>query len=200
MRSASWNGKNRGHPRFLEAGLAYVKVRLEPFLEPSDKHFIYGLHGMTSIIEQRLADLGIELPEVAAPVANYMPFARTGSLVFVSGQLPLKDGALIIAGKVGERVSLEEAIVAARQCALNIIAQLKSACDGNLNRVHRIVKISGFVAATPAFTDYPTVINGASDILVDIFRDAGRHSRLAVGCSSLPMDAPVEVEAIAALS
>ena len=155
---------------------------------------------MTSIIEQRLVDLGIELPEVAAPVANYMPFARTGSLVFVSGQLPLKGVALIIAGKVGERVSLEEAIVAARQCALNIIAQLKSACDDDLNRVHRIIKISGFVATTPTFTLHSTVINGASDILVDIFGDAGRHSRLAVGCSSLPMDAPVEVEAIAELS
>lgn len=146
--------------------------------------------------ENRIAELGLELPEAAIPVANYVPYAQSGSLIFISGQLPLKDGQLMFKGKVGDSVSLEDAILAARQSALNIIALAKLACDGDLGRVSRIVKLGGFVAASADFTDHPKVINGASDLMVDVFGDSGRHARAAVGCPSLPLDAPVEVEAI----
>lgn len=150
----------------------------------------------SNTIETRLTELGLSLPEASAPVANYVPYAVSGSLVFISGQLPLKGGKLLFTGKVGDKVSVGEAEVAARQSALNIIAQLKAACDGDLGRVKRIIKLGGFVAADSTFTDHPKVINGASDLMVDVFGDAGRHARAAVGCPSLPLDAPVEVEAI----
>jgi len=151
---------------------------------------------MTNAIETRLEELGLSLPEASAPVANYVPFVVSGSLVIISGQLPLKGDKLLFTGKVGDAVSVGEAVVAARQSALNVIAQLKQACDGDLSRVKRIVKLGGFVAAGEDFTDHPKVINGASDLMVDVFGDAGRHARAAVGCPSLPLDAPVEVEAI----
>ncbi|MDG2243819.1 MAG: RidA family protein [Rhodospirillaceae bacterium] len=151
---------------------------------------------MTDKIEARIKELGHALPEATAPVANYVPFTVSGSLVFISGQLPLQDGKLLCSGGVGAAVSLEEAVAAAQQCALNIIAQLKVACDGDLDRVKRIVKLGGFVASGAEFTDHPIVINGASDLMVSIFGDAGRHARAAVGCPSLPLDAPVEIEAV----
>lgn len=151
---------------------------------------------MSNAIENRLEELGLTLPEASAPVANYVPFAVSGSLVFISGQLPLKDGKLLFTGKVGDAVSDDDAVVAARQSALNIIAQVKAACGGDLSRVKRIIKLGGFVAADSSFTAHPKVINGASDLMVDVFGDAGRHARAAVGCPSLPLDAPVEVEAI----
>lgn len=151
---------------------------------------------MSSDIEARLAELGLALPEATAPVANYLPFVRSGNLVFVSGQLPMKDGKLLFTGKVGESVSVGEAVICARQCALNIIAQVKAACDGDLDRVARIIKLGGFVAGGSDFTEHPKVVNGASDLMVDVFGDAGRHARAAVGSPSLPLDAPVEVEAI----
>lgn len=151
---------------------------------------------MSNAIETRLEELGLTLPEASAPVANYVPFAVSGSLVFVSGQLPLKAGKLLFSGKVGDAVSVGEAVVCARQSALNIIAQVREACGGDLSRVKRIIKLGGFVAADSTFTDHPKVINGASDLMVDVFGDAGRHARAAVGCPSLPLDAPVEVEAI----
>lgn len=151
---------------------------------------------MTGKFDARLAELGYDLPEAVAPIANYVPFVLSGSLVFISGQLPLKDGQLLCAGKVGASISIEEAVIAARQSALNIIAQLKTACGGDLDRVKRVVKLGGFVAAGPAFTDHPKIINGASDLMVDVFSDIGRHARAAVGCPSLPLDAPVEVEAV----
>ena len=155
---------------------------------------------MTANIAKRLEELGIELPDAAAPVANYVPFSQEGSLVFISGQLPIENGSLLFTGIVGDTIDADEANKAARQCAVNIIAQLRSACGGDLDRVRRIVKIGGFVAARPDFTDYPKVVNGASDLLVDVFGESGRHARAAVGCPSLPLNAPVEIEAIASIS
>ena len=155
---------------------------------------------MTTSIAKRLEELGIELPDAAAPVANYVPFCRAGTLVFISGQLPLENGSLLYTGLVGDTVEAGDAVKAARQCAINIIAQLQSACGGDLDRVQRIVKIGGFVAARPDFTDYPIIINGASDLMVDVFGERGRHARAAVGCPSLPLNAPVEIEAIASIS
>lgn len=155
---------------------------------------------MTGTAEDRIAALGLDLPEAAVPVANYVPFSQSGSLIFISGQLPLKDGKLLFTGKVGDSVSLEAAVIAARQSALNIISLAKLACDGDLGRVKRIVKLSGFVAADSNFTAHPKVMNGASDLMVDVFGEAGRHARAAVGCPSLPLDAPVEVEAIIEIS
>ncbi|MEQ9448043.1 MAG: RidA family protein [Rhodospirillaceae bacterium] len=151
---------------------------------------------MPGKIETRLEELGIILPAATAPVANYVPFTQTGTLVFVSGQLPMIDGAVQATGLVGTDVSLEDAAEAARTCALNIVAQVKNACGGDLDRVRRVVKLTGFVAAGPDFTGHPKVINGASDTMVEIFGDAGRHARAAVGSSSLPLGAAVEVEAV----
>jgi len=151
---------------------------------------------MTGKIDSRIKELGHILPEASAPVANYVPYAISGSLVFISGQLPLQDGKLPCSGAVGADVSIEEAVGAAQQCALNILAQLKAACGGDLDRVKRIVKLGGFVASGAEFTDHPIVINGASDLMVSVFEDAGRHARAAVGCPSLPLDAPVEIEAV----
>lgn len=151
---------------------------------------------MTGTYEKRLSDLGLELPEAAVPVANYVPYAISGNLVYISGQLPLRGGKLIFTGKVGDIVSIDDAATAARQSALNIISLLKLACDGNLDRMKRVIRLGGFVAAGSNFTDQPKVINGASDLMVEVFGDAGRHARAAVGCPSLPLDAPVEVDAI----
>lgn len=151
---------------------------------------------MTGNYEKRLSELGLELPEAAVPVANYVPYAISGSLVYISGQLPLKGGKLMFSGKVGDTVSIDNAAAAARQSGLNIISLLKLACDGDLDRMARVVRLGGFVAAGSDFTDHPKVINGASDLMVEVFGDAGRHARAAVGCPSLPLDAPVEVDAI----
>ncbi|HEX2431272.1 MAG TPA: RidA family protein [Aestuariivirgaceae bacterium] len=148
-------------------------------------------------IDARLEQLGIVVPTPAVPVANYVGFVRTGNLVFTAGQVTLKDGKFEHLGKVGGAISLEEAQTAARLCAINIIAQLKAACDGDLDRVRQIVKLVGFVNAVPEFTDHPKVINGASDLMVEVFGDAGKHARSAVGSGSLPLNVAVEVEAIA---
>jgi enamine deaminase RidA (YjgF/YER057c/UK114 family) len=147
-------------------------------------------------IDKRLADAGLTLPNAATPIANYVPAVRTGNLLFISGQLPLKDGQVSITGIVGDTVTPEQAQDAAKLCALNIIAQAKTALNGDLDRVKRVVKLTGFVAAGPSFGGHPQVINGASDVMVQVFGDAGRHSRAAVGAPSLPRNAPVEVEAI----
>lgn len=147
-------------------------------------------------VDQRLSALGLTLPTAAAPIANYVPAVRTGNLLFISGQLPLKDSVLALEGKVGDTVSVDQAIEAARLCALNIIAQAKTALGGDLDKVTRVVKLTGFVACTSAFAQHPQVVNGASDLMVQVFGDAGRHSRAAVGAPSLPRNAPVEVEAI----
>lgn len=147
-------------------------------------------------IDRRLAARGITLPEAAKPVANYVPWVRTGNLVFIAGQGPIRDGVVVHAGRLGDGVTLEEGIASARLCALHVLAQLQQACDGDLDRVKRVVKLVGFVHATPEFTDHPKVINGASDLMVEVFGDAGRHARSAVGSSSLPMGIATEVEAI----
>lgn len=148
-------------------------------------------------IDTRLAELGISLPTPAKPVANYVGWARTGNLVFTAGQVTLSEGKFLHTGKVGGEISLEDANKAARLCAINILAQLREACGGDLDRVKRIVKLVGFVNAVPQFTDHPKVINGASDLMVEVFGGAGKHARSAVGSGSLPLNVAVEVEAIA---
>jgi len=148
-------------------------------------------------VDQRLAELGIEVPTPAAPVANYVGFVRTGNLVFTAGQVPLKDGKFLYQGIVGKDVTVDEAADAAKLCAINIIAQLKAACGGDLDKVRRIVKLVGFVNGVPGFGEQPKVINGASDLMVAVFGDAGKHARSAVGAGSLPINLSVEIEAIA---
>lgn len=152
----------------------------------------------TSRAEARLAELGMSLPEVAAPVASYVPAAVSGSYVYTSGQLPLRNGALEVTGKVGSGpagVDLETAQAQAQTCALNALAAIHSVL-GDLDRVHRVVKVTGFVASEPEFTDQAKVINGASELLGRVFGDAGIHARSAVGVAVLPLNAPVEVEVI----
>ena len=145
--------------------------------------------------EEKVKGLGIELPDLPKPLGSYLPFARTGNLVFISGMLPLENGQLLYSGRVGERVSLDEAVQAARRSAINAIAVLRSA-TGSLDSLKRCVKVTGFVASAPDFTDQPKVLNGASDLLFQVFGDAGLHARAAVGVHILPMNAPVEVEFI----
>ncbi len=151
---------------------------------------------MSGIIEQRLAELGIDLPEAAAPAANYVPFVVTGNLVFVSGQIPMREGKLIYTGKVGADLSLEDGQQAARLVGMNIIAQVRAACDGDLDRVRRCVKLGGFVNSTSDFHQHPQVINGASDLMVEVFGDAGRHARFALGSNALPFNVAVEIDAV----
>jgi enamine deaminase RidA (YjgF/YER057c/UK114 family) len=146
-------------------------------------------------IVKRLESLGITLPPVVKPVANYLPYARTGNLIFTAGQLPLANGHLLHTGLLGADVSIEQGNASARQCAVNILA-IAQAATGDLSKVRRIVKIVGFVASAAGFTDQPKVVNGASDLLVEVFGDIGKHARSAVGMAVLPMNAPVEVEAV----
>jgi len=148
-----------------------------------------------SRVDDRLAELGLALPEVSAPVAAYVPAVTSGSLVWTSGQLPFVDGALPATGKVGAAVDPETAKDLARRCALNAIAALRAEI-GDLDRVRRVVKVVGFVASDPAFTGQPGVVNGASELLGEVFGEAGRHARSAVGVAVLPLDAPVEVEVV----
>jgi enamine deaminase RidA (YjgF/YER057c/UK114 family) len=150
---------------------------------------------MTNAIETRLAELGITLPSAPAPAANYVPFVRSGDLLFVSGQVCMKDGAFVT-GKVGADMTVEDGAAAARACALSLLAQVRAACEGDLSRLKRVVKLTGFVNSTTDFTDQPKVINGASDVLVEILGDAGRHSRSAVSAGALPFDVAVEIEGI----
>ena len=146
--------------------------------------------------EARLAALGLTLPAVAAPVAAYVPAVRSGPYVYTAGQLPLADGKLLQTGKVGAQVSVDEAAVLARTCAMNALAAVASV-TGGLAAVTRIVKVTGFVASDPSFTGQPLVVNGASELLLEVFGEAGRHARSAVGVAVLPLDAPVEIELIA---
>ncbi|MBR0684168.1 RidA family protein [Roseomonas eburnea] len=148
---------------------------------------------MAGRIEQRLTELGIALPTPAAPIANYVPFAVTGKLVVISGQIPLRDGAVAYAGKVGVDVTPEQGREAARLCFINLLAQLKAA-TGDLDRVRSVVRLGGFIAAPATFTQHAAVMNGASDLAVEVFGDAGRHARSTIGVPSLPADAAVEVE------
>ena len=146
-------------------------------------------------VADRLAELGLTLPAVAAPVASYVPAVRSGNLVWSSGQLPFVDGKLAVTGKVGSEVDPARAQELARVCALNALAAV-AAEIGDLDRVRRVVKVVGFVASGPAFFGQPGVVNGASDLLGEVFGDAGRHARSAVGVAALPLDAPVEVEVV----
>jgi enamine deaminase RidA (YjgF/YER057c/UK114 family) len=144
--------------------------------------------------EKKLAHLGIVLPTPAAPIANYVPFVRTGSLLIISGQICLDaDGKLVAKGKLGDKVSIEDGQKAARACAVNLIAQIKVAL-GDLDKVVRIVRLGGFINSAPTFIDGPKVMNGASDLMVEVFGDKGRHARSTVGVAALPADAAVEVE------
>lgn len=154
---------------------------------------------MAGKIDARLQELGITLPEALAPQANYVPYTVSGNLVFVSGQVP-KIGDEMITGKLGADTDAETGQKAARYCALNIIAQVKEACGGDLDRVTRCLKLGGFVNGTADFTDAPKIINGASDVLVDIFGDAGRHARFAVAAACLPFNVAVEIDAIFEIS
>jgi enamine deaminase RidA (YjgF/YER057c/UK114 family) len=151
---------------------------------------------MSGRIEARLAERGIALPEPGAPLANYVPFTICGNLVFIAGQISQWNGERRFIGKLGADVSIPDGREAARLCALNILSHLQVACGGDLDRVRRVVRLGGFVNCTPEFTDMPQVVNGASDLMVEVFGDIGRHARAAVGVSSLPGGVAVEVEAV----
>ena len=144
----------------------------------------------------RLSALGLTLPAAAAPVANYVGYTVSGKTVYVSGQLPFQDGKLTCVGKLGAGVSLEEGYAAGRQCGLNILAHLNAACGGDLDRVARVLRLGGFVNSTPEFTDAPKCVNGASDLMVAVFGESGRHARAAVSVASLPAGAAIEVDAV----
>ncbi|MBM3491346.1 MAG: RidA family protein [Alphaproteobacteria bacterium] len=151
---------------------------------------------MAGKIEARLQQLGIELPNPPAPAANYVPYVRSGKLLFIAGQVPFVDGQIRHRGKAGVEFSVEEAKAVARICGLNLLAQVKAGCDGDLDKVVRCVKVLGFVACVPEFTQQPEVMNGCSDLMVEVFGEAGRHARSAVGTNALPRNVPVEAEAI----
>ena len=151
---------------------------------------------MAGRIDSRLKELGITLPEAPMPAANYVPFARTGNLLFIAGQIPMEGGKPQFVGKLGQTMKVEDGQKAARLCALNVIAQVRTALDGDLDKVKRCVRVGGFVNCTPDFTDQPQVINGASDVIVQIFGDAGKHARAAVGVNELPLGVAVELEMI----
>jgi enamine deaminase RidA (YjgF/YER057c/UK114 family) len=151
---------------------------------------------MARTVEERLTDMGISLPKPATPAANYMPFVTSGKMIFVSGQITILNGELHYKGKVGDALSTEDGYKAARICAINLIAQVKKACFGNLELVTQVVKLGGFVNCTPEFSDQPKVINGASDLIAEAFGENGKHARFAVGAPSLPMGVAVEVDGI----
>ena len=151
---------------------------------------------MANIIDQRLKELNIELDDASVPAGSYVPYVITNNLVFISGQLPFINGPLTIKGKVGDNVSLDDAVKMSEACAKALLSQLKAACNGNLDKVNKVVKLGGFVASAPNFTDQPKVINGASDLIVNIFGDKGKHSRFAVGVAALPLNVPVEIDGI----
>ena len=151
---------------------------------------------MANIIDQKLKELNIELDDASVPAGSYVPYVITNNLVFISGQLPFIDGKLTIKGKVGDNVSLDDAVKMSEACAKALLSQLKAACNGNLDKVNKVVKLGGFVASAPNFTDQPKVINGASDLIVNIFGDKGKHSRFAVGVAALPLNVPVEIDGV----
>lgn len=146
-------------------------------------------------IEERLAEQGIKLPDAPAPAANYVPWVKSGNLVFISGQLPMVDGETTCHGQLGRDVDVEQGVKAARLCAVNILAQVKVACGGDLEKIARCVRLGGFVAATPEFEKHPAIVNGASDLIAEVLGERGAHARAAVGVSSLPLGVSVEVEA-----
>ena len=150
---------------------------------------------MTHPIDARLAELGLTLPDAPAPAANYVPFVVSGNIAYVSGQISMGPEGLIT-GRLGETMSTEEGALAARSCALSLLAQARAACGGDWSRLKRVVKLTGFVNSAPGFTDQPKVINGCSDLMVEVLGDAGRHARSAVGVAALPLGVAVEIEGI----
>ena len=151
---------------------------------------------MTSEVEKKLHEIGVTIPNAPSPAANYLPFTHIGNLVFVSGQVPFVDGKLEVTGTVGKDASVEDAQGQAKICAINLLAQLKVACDGNLDRVVRVVKLGAFVASADDFFNQPIVVNAASDLMVEAFGDAGRHARFAVGTNALPLNCLVEIDGV----
>lgn len=151
-------------------------------------------------IDDRLKELKVELPAAATPVGNYVAYTVSDSFVYVSGQLPMEKGAVAIKGSLGRELQTEDGYRAARLCAMNVLAQLKAACNGDLGRVKRVLKLGGFVSVTPDYLDAPKCVNGASDLMVEVFGEAGRHARFAVGVASLPAGAAVEVDGIFEIS
>ena len=151
---------------------------------------------MAGDIDARLAELGIELPQAPAPAAHYVPFVVTGNLVFVAGQVTVWNGEVRFKGRLGEDMDVDEGYQAARLCGLNLIAQAKEAAGGDLDRIKRVVKLGGFVNSTADFTDQPKVVNGASDLMAEVFGENGKHARFAVGAMSLPLGVAVEVDGV----
>ena len=149
-----------------------------------------------SKVETKLNEMGITVPDAPAPAANYVPFVISGNLVFISGQVPFVDGKLLIARKIGDNATIEDGQAQARICAINLIAQLKIACDGDLDRVKRVIKLGAFVCSTDNFNGQPAVVNGASDLMVEVFGEAGRHARFAVGTNALPLGCLVEIDGV----
>lgn len=154
---------------------------------------------MSNTINDRLTKLGVTVPDAPAPLAAYVGFVVHGDLVTVSGQLPMADGALQQTGLLGADVSVEQGIAAAKICAINILAQVQAACGGDLERIVRCIRLGGFVASTPTFTDHPKVINGASEFMAEVLGERGAHARAAVGVAALPLNASVEIEATFAI-
>lgn len=148
-----------------------------------------------SDIESKLADRGLSLPEAPAPAANYVPFVKAGGLLWISGQVSSDENSLIT-GKCGDTLSVEDGARAAMHCGLSLLAQVRAACDGDLSRLRRVVKLTGFVNSTPDFTDQPKVINGCSDLMVELLGDRGRHARSAVSAGALPLGVAVEIEGV----
>ena len=155
---------------------------------------------MSHDIDSRLEELGIVLPEPANPAANYVPYVISRNLVFIAGQIPFWNGDVLHIGKVGVELTVEDATKSAKVCGLNIIAQLKAACDGNLDRVRRCVKIGVFVNCIDGFTQQPQIANGVSDLMVEVFGEAGRHARFAIGTNALPRNCATEADAVFELS
>ncbi|MCO5733926.1 RidA family protein [Rhizobium sp. SSA_523] len=151
---------------------------------------------MSQAIDTRLKELGIELPVAAAPAANYLPYVLNGNTLYISGQLPMKDGKMAVTGLVGSEVDLASAQQAAELCAINILAQAKAALGGDLGRVRRVLKLNGFIASAPGFIEQHVVMNGASNLVANVLGEAGKHARAAVGMAALPFNAAVEVDAI----
>lgn len=154
---------------------------------------------MTDSIKNRLATLGITIPEAPTPLAAYVGYVLHGDVVTVSGQLPMADGSLQQTGLLGADVSLEQGVAAAKLCAINVLAQVQAACEGDLERIVRCIRLGGFVASTPDFTGHPKIINGASEFIADVLGDGGSHARAAIGVAALPLNASVEVEATFAI-
>ena len=155
---------------------------------------------MVGKIEARLGEIGLVLPPRMPPIANYVTYVVTGSLVVVSGQLPSENGKIAVTGKLGEGVSVEEGMRAAGLCLANVLSHLLGACEGDLGRVRRVVRLGGFIACVPGFTQHAAVMNGASDLAVAVFGEAGKHARSTIGVPSLPLDAAVEVEGMFEIS